>query len=489
MDASLAQDFSLLSPFDPSDFPDARLHRRARKCLHASAQGHLTSASLSEALRRGKHRFCHNTNLPAESLLQASGRGLPQHWLQAPVVLSAEDTMFVRPSGSLLPLDVGPLRHAYDRGYVVHDSFGLLPGASFPEHWLGALVWTRGWDLHLKDHKQRSPEERESFKWSLLRTQIHQRLRAAGFGGRIVSLNDREGDNWTSLWLALALGHEVISRATQDRCLEHGEGYLKAFLRSQPAVARMRMPLYGAGKQRHQPRWIEVELRWSEVTLTPPTSAPAEQSEPLTLTGLHLRQVGRAGRKRFESFLLTTCPVRTDEEALEIVGWYGHRWASEVGHDVLKNGLNLEKFPVRDVKAFQRLLALEGPVAAQVAQWVHAARQPQPPAVTKVFRRETLQGLRQACRFYKEKAPPRWTVATVVETLARLGGADVRPNRPPGWRAVLRGWRKFEEFEQIRTFAQTGQVPDRQAQARPEAEEDEEDFDPEPIVLLWKRKP
>lgn len=485
MDALPSADLAILSPFLSSDFPDERLFRRALRCLKASVLGQLTAASDSEALRKGKDRFCHNKRLPADQLLKASSRQPPEAWAKAEVVLSSEDTSLVRAGGRFEPADAGPLSNSFDHGYVIHNAFGLLPGASFPEAWLGAVVWTRSWDLHLHDHKKRSPEERESLKWSELRRQIHRQLRAAGVRGRIISLNDREGDNWTSLWVALAQNHELITRVTQNRALDHGDGKFKAFLRRQPVIAELTMPLYGKGKARHRPRQAKVQVRWSEVTLLPPKSAPADQDEPLTMTGIHVREVGR-GEKRFESFLLTTCPVRTDEEALEVVGWYSHRWASEVGYDVLKNGLGLEKEPVENVEAFKRLLALEGPVAVQVARWVHLSRQPKPPAVTKMFDRATLDELRQACRFYREKAPERWTLTNAVETLARIGGADVRPNRKPGWRVVMRGWQRFEQFRQIRAFTQTGELPQREAEEREEPESEEEGE--EPFQILWKRR-
>lgn len=487
MDASPPASFSLRCPFDRSDFPDQRLWRRARLCLQASASDHLASASRpSEALRKGKDRLCHNKRLSGDGLLTASAGALPEDLRTEPVLLSVEDTMLARAGGRFEPADAGPLRNVYDHGYVVHDGFVLRPGASFPEAWMGAVVWTRSFELHLKDHKQRSAAERESAKWDLFREQAHRSLRRQGFTGRIVSINDREGDNWPSLFLAHHHGHELLSRACQDRLLEHEEMSLKQLLRQQPPIAEVTMPCYGPGQRRHRAGRRTVQVRWSEVTLSPPKNADPEHDAPLTLVGLHLQEVGRRGTKRFESFLLTTCPVETDEQALEVVGWYGYRWASEVGHDVLKNGLGLEDDPVADVEAFKRLLALEGPVAAQVARWVSLSRQPKPMAVSKVFDQATLTELRQACAFYREPPPKRWTLVGVVDTLARLGGADVRPNRRPGWRVVLRGWQRFEQFRQIAEFTRTGQAPPRQAQEvqRPD---DEAWEPPAPMKILWKR--
>jgi hypothetical protein len=453
MDCSASSGFGLVCPFLPGDFPDQRLLQRARRSMRASVDGHFHHRPETPALRRGKGRFCHNKRTAGDALLRASARFVPEPLLPAPVLLCAEDTMLVRVGKDVLPLDAGPLRHANDMGHVVHDAFGLRPGSRKPEVWLGALVWTRSTDVHLQDHKSRAPEERESLKWSQLRLEIHRRLRKAGFSGRVVSLNDREGDCWTSLWLARKHHHELITRFTQNRLLEE-DTHLKRYLSRQPLAVVLTMPIYGSRKDKHRPRKAEVELRWTEVTLWPPKSASAEQFEPTVVVALHLyeRRPPR-GKKRFESFLLTTCEVVTDEQAVEVVYWYGHRWGgSEVGHDILKNGLELELMRIRNVEATKKLVALEGPVAAHAAQWVAASRQAKPPAVKTYFDRETLQELRQACVFWRVPLSKGWTLPKVVEALARVGGAEVRPDRLPGWRVVLRGWRRFEEFRSIRAF-------------------------------------
>lgn len=458
MACSAASGLDLVCPFLPGDFHDERLLRRARRTMRASAEGHLHHTPETAALRRGKARFCHNPKSDGEALLRASARFLPQPLKSAEVLLCAEDTMLLRAGKDVLPEDAGPLRQADDLGHVVHDAFGLRPGSGKPEVWLGALVWTRSNDLHLQDHKGRAPEERESLKWSELRTEIHQRVRAAGFKGRVVSLNDREGDCWTSLFLAREHKHELITRFTHNRVIEEDD-HLKQYLAHQPLAVTLRMPIYGSCKDKHRPRLAELELRWAEVTLWPSKTASHEQFRPVRVVGVRLyeRHPPR-GKKRFESYLLTTCKVGTDEDAVNIVYWYGHRWGgSEVGHDLLKNGLEVEKMRVKNVQATRKLLALEGPVAAQVGQWVAASRQPKPPAVSTYFNRETLRELKQACAFWHVPTSRGWTLPKVIDALARLAGADVRADRRPGWRVVLRGWRRFEEFRAIQAFVRDGQ--------------------------------
>ena len=56
-----------------------------------------------------------------------------------------------------------------------------------------------------------------------------------GFTGRLISVNDREGDAWGSLTDALHNGHELLTRAAQDRRLVGG-GTLYHHLRQNPGL-------------------------------------------------------------------------------------------------------------------------------------------------------------------------------------------------------------------------------------------------------------
>ena len=45
-----------------------------------------------------------------------------------------------------------------------------------------------------------------------------------------------------------------------------------------------------------------------------------------------------AGTEPIEWLLVTTCSVRTAEQALQCVKWSARRWGSEVWHKILKSG-------------------------------------------------------------------------------------------------------------------------------------------------------
>jgi hypothetical protein len=451
MDA-LLRSATAVCPFVASDFDDHRHYVRSVRITRDLLQSRLRCAAGSAAARLGLDRFLHTRRLASRPLLGAASRAAFHSLRTRALVLCAEDTTFARANDGYAPDDAGALRSARDRGYVVHLATAVDPESGFPLAFLGAHVWTRAATLHLQNHKDRPASSRESMKWAELRAELHEQANRAGFVGRIVSVNDREGDAWNSLHDAVTKPHELITRATQNRALVGERLKLRPFLRSRPVAATIRLPLW-TSKSTDRRRTATVAVRFARVTLRVPRSAERDQRTPLELTAIALEEVSPPrGSTRFRSLLLTTCACDTLEQVLEVVRYYGCRWGVEIHNDVLKNGLQVEHVGIADVEAMARLVAVSGPAAAEITRWVAAARGPEPAPLPEVLDRATLRELEQACEYHRVPKPAEWTLPSVLFALARIAGADVRPTRPPGWRVVWRGWKRFEEFRRIRAF-------------------------------------
>lgn len=145
--------------------------------------------------------------------------------------------------------------------------------------------------------------------------------------------------------------------------------------------------------------------------------------------------------------MLTNCEIKNTEEAIHLINLYPDRWGVEVGNDILKNAMNIESLPISNKNEFTKAIALAGPVAMQVANWVALSRKQEPPKVEEIFEKETLQYLEHCMYYFNLPIPKNWTMKSVINALGKLGGGDVRKNRLPGWRIVLRGWQRFVEFK------------------------------------------
>lgn len=442
-------------PFTPDAFPDARLFARAQTSARALAAMWPRGTRPERTTRRGLQRLIQNARLKAPSLLAASADPSPLRDLAGDLVLIPEDTTLVRAGGAVTPADAGPLRSASDRGYLLHAAIAADPATGWPVAWLGADVWTRPRTLRHQDHKTRPPSRKESRKWARRRRKVVALLRERlDRPRRFVHLTDREGDCWASLLSAARERTALITRVAQQHraVAEHPKG-LRAWLRAQPVARSLVVPVRQTVRGVLVEREATLLLRWAAVTLRPPRGARgrARRALPLFAVWLHERSGSEAARP-VDVMLLTTLALSGAAEAERVARWYTARWAVEVVFDLIKNACLLESHAVTDLASFTRMVALSAPVAVQVAHWIHLARAPRPPAVTEVWDRPTLQALRVVCRFHRVPTPTRWSVRSVVQAVARLGGWEPRKDRQPGWRVVARGWQRFEDLQRFADF-------------------------------------
>ena len=276
---------------------------------------------------------------------------------------------------------------------------------------------------------------------------------------RFVHVTDREGDCWASLVTAWSDGVALITRVAQHHraVVEHPKG-LRAWLRAHPIVRTLDVTVRTSTGERD----ASLHLRWAPVTLRPPRRTPRRWRRPLPLCAVWLHESATtAGAVPLDVVLLTTVAVTSDTPAQRIARWYTARWAVEIVFDLIKNACLLEAHAVTDVASFKRLVAVSGPVAVKVAHWIHLARAPRPPPVTAVWDATTLRVLREVCRFHRVPTPTRWSVRSVVAAVAQLGGWEPRRDRKPGWRVVLRGWRRFEDLRRFAEYLASSTHEDR----------------------------
>lgn len=116
--------------------------------------------------------------------------------------------------------------------------------------------------------------------------------------------------------------------------------------------------------------------------------------------------------------LWTSLPVRTLEEAMEVIGYYEKRWVIEEWHKALKTGCQVER---RQLKTSHRLEALTGLLSVVAVRLMQLKE----------------MGRREPQRAAMELAPHRY-----VELVHRWGGGRSRAMDDPGLlpRGGRAGW-------------------------------------------------
>jgi hypothetical protein len=81
-----------------------------------------------------------------------------------------------------------------------------------------------------------------------------------------------------------------------------------------------------------------------------------------------------AGTKPIEWMLVTTVPVRSTADALQIMEWYVCRWGIEIWHKVLKSGCQIEARQLRSADRLTRCLTVFSVIAWHVLYATMLAR-------------------------------------------------------------------------------------------------------------------
>ncbi len=199
--------------------------------------------------------------------------------------------------------------------------------------------------------------------------------------------------------------------------------------------AQARRPGRSFGKE------VTLSVRFRPVTLQMNelvTRAPHE----VQLTAVFVRERNPpSGAERIEWMLLTTAPVKTLKDALQVVSGYTKRWRIEDFHRTWKTGrCHVESSQLRSPKAFLRWATLLAAVAARIERLKHLARnEPKTPAI-EVFSRDELDAAIILSKTKKWKRGKPMSVVDAVHLVASIGGYTGKSSGgPPGAITLGRG--------------------------------------------------
>jgi hypothetical protein len=258
-------------------------------------------------------------------------------------------------------------------------------------------------------------------------------------GSLFVSVADRGADVFEHLESVRDTGWDAVVRAAQDRRLVAGGGSLTGLRAAQTM---------GAATIRTQQGEVAICVAWRALELLPPCNGPAGRAS-IQVQGV------RVWNGTLEWLLLTTRPVETLDQALEIIAWYARRWVVEEFHKAWKTGCRAEQRQLEEADRLVPLLGALAIVAVRLLGLRDAARRDGtapadvPEATIKILAAKLQQ-----------PAPCFTTNRDFLRGVARLGGFLARKSDgEPGWQTIWKGWFVLmilvEGFELAQTIAST----------------------------------
>jgi hypothetical protein len=442
----------LAAEMSSGEFGDARLSRRLGKIVEAvqAAPDQSFPSLFDDTELEGAYRFFNNDAVTPEAILQPHVTATLARMANEAVTLVVHDTstMSFDPDGARRGL--GRIRTA-GQAFFAHVSLALSgDGTRMPLGVLASSHHIRTGRLKKKTKAKNNPDN-ERARWG------RQVAAVASLGvdrARVVHLMDREADDFASLVQLVSAGDRFIVRLAHDRLLEPGaEGFQKLAqaVTQIHATAEREVPLSRrpAGDRSPQQRRIhpvregrmaKLAFGATRVVLRRPSTQPKTLPETLSVNVVRAWEIDAPeGETPVEWLLVTTEPISSIEQLLQIVDWYRARWVIEEFFKAIKTGCAYHTRQLETLEGLVNVLATFMPVAWRMLRMRTQARIAPTAKATTVLPSAMIAVLQV---FTRIKLPPKPTAREVLLAVAALGGHQ-KNNGDPGWITLARGYEKL----------------------------------------------
>jgi hypothetical protein len=331
------------------------------------------------------------------------------------------------------------------KGYLVHSA--LLVSADSSHQVLGLA----GQTIHYRQpvpktekQRERLNRKRESEIWG----EVIDQVGPPPENVRWTHVFDRGGDNFEVYCHLLLNRSDWVVRAAQlQRTIQTPAGEkaeLGKYVESCPLAGTYELEV--KANQDQPARTALVEVRFGQFGLPAPHNCGRFAREcGITFITMHVVEVREVnpppGVEPLRWVLLTSHPIATFEEALEVITYYEQRPLIEEFHKALKMGCRLEDRLYETAKRWEAVTAMLSIVAVRLLQLKTVAKaDPDRPAEELVPRKwiDMLSAMRRG------KHKRIRTAREFMRALAGLGGHLGRKHDgEPGWITLWRGFNKL----------------------------------------------
>lgn len=435
--------------FGEADMGDKRLNARLVQLagvLGEKPQDSLPDASGDPATLKAAYRFFDNEQVTPEGILLSHIEATYRRMASIKLVLAVQDTTYLDWTAHPNTEGLGPLASASHQGLLAHSTMGFSE-ERVPLGVLQQQVWARDGETfaQLKDHKQRSIEEKESNKW-LLSLEAVEAARTACPETHFVSVGDREADIYDLFMVKRTPGVDLLVRAAENRRVEAEERYLWAAVAASPVVATAEVKV--PPRKGQAGRTAQLTIRWREISLRPPLKRVKEKLPQVTIWAVWAVETSPPpDLPAVEWLLLTTVPVQTTTDALQRLAWYACRWGIEVWHKVLKSGCRIEARQLETAERLKRCLTLYTVIAWRVLYATMLSRAVPEASCLALLNDPEWQALYCAIHHTTILPPTPPTLHQAVRWIAQLGGFQNR--KRDGHPGVTVVWKGFQHLSDL----------------------------------------
>lgn len=303
-----------------------------------------------------------------------------------------------------------------------------------------------------KDRQKYSFEQKQGYKWLSSPVQAIENCPQAS---RYTLMGDRESDIFELMQFTTINGWDFVYRSKSNRLLSEQTQYRKLHEAIDSWEVKNTYHIDLAVTKKRTAHEAKIHVKFGTVTIAKPKSVrrddiPVSMSLQVVEVKEDIDTVVK-GEKPVHWVILTSHPVFTVEQAMQIIKWYQWRWTIEELFRSLKSkGLNIESSEVETFHGLSNLTTMALLAAVQTMQLVKARNGDTDQKIEDVFSEkeqncmvllnEKLEG-----NTVKSSNPfPQNSLAFASWIIARLGGWNgYKKSRPPGPITMTRGLARF----------------------------------------------
>lgn len=431
--------------FASCEFGDARLTKRlvklANNMLNAP-EASVTEQNVAWADVKGAYRFFGNEKAKFNDIASSHWNHVRQTRRGRFLLIS--DTTDIDHTSRKATTGLGMLGDGGGRGMQLHNCLMFDCDNQQIRGSAGALIYYRKPKPENETRMRRLNRIRESSVWGMLVDQVGE----APEESQWIHVFDRGGDNFEAMCHIMQSGNDWVIRASKmTRKVFTNDGRkmpLKEAVNEARALGDYELQL----RSRPGVAARTATLRLAVVSVTLPR--PSQYSKWVRQCGIReiktqvviVEEVDAPKKVTpIRWVLLTSLPVRTFDDAWQVVDDYENRWLVEEYHKVMKTGCSLEKRALRTADRLEAIVGLISVIGIRLFQLKLIGRnQPDIKAKSHVPKSWI-----EALKLIQPKVKMTGlTVYGFFREVAKLGGFLARKHDgEPGWQTIWRGYQKL----------------------------------------------
>lgn len=379
-------------------------------------------------------------------------------------ILIAQDTTGLNYTTQKQKEGIGPIG-SKGSGYLSHSALMLSP-RGLPLGVVSNTIWSRSTtelssvffaNSSVKNMAENllCPEAKESLRWTDTVQNVQSILPA---DLSFLFIQDREADIFEFLAQPRRESVHLLVRAAQPRTViveingvKSTQSTLLVAARGAEVLGTLKIDV--PRKADSAARVAELSVRVCQCKVQPPrywSAAKKVEYGEILISVISVREENPpVGKDPIDWTLLSTTPIMTFEEAVQVVKYYTYRWRIERLHYGLKSGLHIEDLQFMEFQTMCNIIGLYYITAWYVMLLAYIAREEGESAAVNWLDEDQLTILELS------EGKPITTVKEAVTAVAVLGGyTSYKNSPPPGLKVIWDGLRALHQrmvvFELLR---------------------------------------